>query len=67
MSTTIQFLEFPDSGWSLSVVNSNSRVVLSLHWRDKMDATHQMILPLSEFKNILKKADIDVDKLSEGV
>ena len=57
----MQFLKFDDSSWSLSIVKDNNDVVLSLHWADKLNPTHQIRLAQKDFIEIIKTAKISID------
>lgn len=51
-------IDFPDSGWTLSITKNGNAIVMSLHWRYKSIPTHQTVVSIDNFKNVLKTLDI---------
>ena len=48
-------MEFPDSGWTLSFINNGDKVLISLHWRDKVIPTHQLECERIDLQEIFKE------------
>lgn len=47
-------IEFPDSGWTLSIVINENKAILSLHWRNKVIPTHQVECDKIDIKQIFE-------------
>lgn len=58
ISNPVAAIQFPDSGWTLSIHKENDDVVISLHWRDKATPTHQVACSIEEFKLMIDVAGL---------
>ena len=46
-------IQFPDTGWTLTLQKCEDKIIMSLHWRDKAIPTHQVACEVKEFKLML--------------
>jgi hypothetical protein len=56
--TPVAAIQFPDSGWTLTIQRQDSDVVISLHWREKAVPTHQVACTIEEFKMMIDAAGL---------
>ena len=56
--TPVASIQFPDSGWTLTLQRQDDEVVISLHWRDKAIPTHQVACEIKEFKLMVDAAGL---------
>ena len=51
-------IQFPDSGWTLTLQKQDDEIIISLHWLDKAIPTHQVACELKEFKMMIDAAGL---------